>query len=114
MKTLLLAALLSLPIASLAQSAKPPVYEFLTVVDSEAQGSSWAKLLFAPAFQGKSQVQLEHLPGTTSGDKYLAVQQQNLQLVNQYLGEVTAAGWELVHVFGGEMKTSYLFRKEKR
>lgn len=91
----------------------PPVYEFLTVLDSESQAKNMAKIVFAPPFQGKSEIQLEVLPGTISG-KYMSIHQQNLQVVNQQLSDLTAAGWELVHVSGDGGETYYLFRKVKR
>ena len=112
-QSLLHLALFLGPIASFAQSTPPPAYEFMTVVDVEFWGKGMAKLLFAPAFRGTAQLPLESLPIATAGDQYFSVQQHNLQLVNRYLGEVTATGWELVHVSGGEHKTCYLFRKSK-
>ena len=114
MKLLYLLALALLPtFPALAQTTAPNTYEFLTVVESQAQQSSFAKILFAPAFQGKTEQQLQDLPGTAAGGKYIATYRQNLEAVNQQLETVTAAGWELVHVSSTDRGHDYLFRRRK-
>jgi hypothetical protein len=115
MKRLLLAcALLSAPLASFAQAASPIAYEFLTLLESESQQNSFAKIMFAPAFQGKTEIQLEGLPGTASGNKFMTIHRQNLEVVNQQLEAITAAGWELVHVSADDRAREYLFRRLKK
>jgi hypothetical protein len=117
MKHLLFAfALLGAPLASLAQAA-PPVsttYEFLTVAEIESPSSGLAKILFAPAFQGRSELPLENLPMALS-IKYPIIYQRNLQMVNRQLEAVTADGWELMHVSSNTATTGheYLFRRPK-
>jgi hypothetical protein len=114
MKAFLLAAgLLCSAGHAQAQAAPLPAYEFLTVVDNESIVKRASKLVFAPAFQGRSEIQLAELPNPGS-EKDLATYQQNQQLVVQQLGELTTAGWELVHVSYGQERNQYLFRKVKR
>jgi hypothetical protein len=114
MKFLLLVyTLLAFPFASRAQSTAPTAYDFLTVVESQSQQSSFAKILFAPAFQGKTEQQLQDLPGTAASGKYMAIYRQNLEAVNQQLEAVTAAGWELVHVSSTDRGHEYLFHRRK-
>ncbi|WP_139361881.1 hypothetical protein [Hymenobacter sp. CRA2] len=112
MKALLITAglLLSGATASFAQTA--PAYEFMTVLESESQMGGQAKIIFAPAFQGKSEMPLEELPGGVS-NKYHTVLRKNMEVVNQQLSGITVAGWELVHVSTDRMGTQYLFRKAK-
>lgn len=115
MKHLLFAcALLSTPLVSLAQAAPPATYEFLTLLESESQQNSFAKIMFAPAFQGKTEIQLENLPGTASGNKFMTTHRQNIEVVNQQLEAITAAGWELVHVSADDRAREYLFRRVKK
>lgn len=110
---LILAFLCTFPV--LAQTTTPATYEFLTVLEAESQASSFAKMIFAPAFQGKSEIALEGLPGALSS-KYWPTYQRNLQVVNQQLEAVTAAGWELVHVSSSAASSGheYLFRRLKK
>lgn len=121
MKThLLLAAglLLAGPALGQVSSVASPTtstYEFLTVVEMEAPISRAARLLFAPSFQGKTQVSLEEVTG--SADKIALAYQRNLVTLNQQLEAITAAGWELVgvttsSVFVGS-NHEYLFRRRK-
>ncbi|NVO32292.1 hypothetical protein [Hymenobacter lapidiphilus] len=117
MKTTLLAlALCGAPAFAFAQSAPVAAYEFLTV--AELKQDSDAKLLFAPAFDGKTEVQLARLPGATTNNraKFVATYRQNLELVNQHLAAVTAAGWELVQASPGTAASGheYLFRRLKK
>jgi hypothetical protein len=98
--------------AARAQTAPPPSYEFLTVLEYETQYHKLARLVFAPAFQGKSEIELESLPGTNS-DKYTAIHGKNLELINKQLEALTVAGWELVHVSSDDRGHEYLFRRRK-
>ena len=104
--------LLGAPLACRAQAAVPTTYEFLTLLESESQASGLAKIVFAPAFQGKNEVPLESLPNVISKN-YLATHRQNLETVNRQLEAITAAGWELVHVSTDERAHEYLFRRRK-
>ncbi|MGI4867580.1 MAG: hypothetical protein ACRYFZ_26910 [Janthinobacterium lividum] len=113
MKHLLLALALLLAIPALAQTTAPTTYEFLTVVESQSQQGSFAKILFAPAFQGKTELPLQELPGTAAGGKYIATYRQNIETVNQQLETVTSAGWELVHTSSIDRGHTYLFRRRK-
>lgn len=115
MKHLLLAfALLSISGTSLAQTAPATAYEFLTVAEVESQSSTLARILFAPAFQGRTEMLLETLPSSLSS-KHPLIYQRNLVLVNRQLEAVTADGWELVHVSASVATTGheYLFRRPK-
>lgn len=108
-----------------AQLAPPPSsaphgYDFLTVTEFEGLTKNKAKLLITPAFQGKTEVQLEDLNGSNfSVNKDLETVQRNTQVLNQQLSELTVAGWELVDVSvisilaTGSHTTRYLFRKPK-
>jgi hypothetical protein len=113
---LLALALLAAPAMARAQSSSPATYEFLTVVETQAQQDVLAKVLFASAFQGKTEVQLEHLPGMVSAAKYVNTFRHNLELVNQQLELVTAAGWELVQASSSTVlgEHEYLFRRLKK
>ena len=110
-------ALLGLPVLSFAQSATPVAYEFLTMIESESRFESDAKLLFAPDFQGKSEMKLQEL--TLSPLKNSDAYRHNVQVVNQQLAAATAEGWELVSCFGSDVASStggarYLLRRAKR
>jgi hypothetical protein len=105
--------LLGAPLACRAQTGPPATYKFLTLLESESQANDFSKILFAPAFQGKTEVPLERLPGTTSSSRYMAARRQNSEAVNRQLEAITAAGWELVHVSADERAHEYLFRRRK-
>jgi hypothetical protein len=116
--TLLLAFLLSGVRTSFAQSAAPPaaVYEFMTVTTLESASKSASKLFLTPAFQGKTEVQLEDF-NAFGAEKNKEKFQVNAQTINQQLSELSVAGWELVQVYPmptqGVFITRYLFRKAK-
>ena len=84
---------------------------------SESQSKTFARILIAPAFQGKSEIQLETFGGMASDARNLDKLQRNTLLVNQQLEALTGAGWELVQVYPvtdtGVLITRYLFRKGK-
>ena len=115
MKHLLLALAIIAGPTAFAQST-PTTYEFLTVAELQAQQDGLAKLQFAPAFQSKTEIQLERLPGLISPSKYMNVYRHNLEVVNQQLEAVTAAGWELVHVSSSPALSGheFLFRRPKK
>ncbi|MDO7845490.1 hypothetical protein Q5H92_03905 [Hymenobacter sp. M29] len=99
-----------------AQTAPPRAYEFMTMSTFESQAKALSHILLAPPFQGKADIQLEDFGGFSTSknlDKY----QRNALLVTQQLEALTAAGWELVHVYPvsevGVLTTRYLFRKAK-
>ena len=106
--------LLTIAFTSHAQTVQPTAYEFLTVIEHETQYYNKAKIVFAPAFQGKSVLGLETLPASNS-DKHLVTLGRNLEVVNRQLEAITAAGWELVHVSSEAVSSSheYLFRRRK-
>ena len=99
-----------------AQAIAPAGYTFLTMTSSESQVRAYARIFIVPAFQGKSEIQLEYSDGF-SGGRNMERLQRNTQLVNQQLEALTVAGWELVHVYPVSDKevlvTRYLFRKVK-
>lgn len=102
-----------------AQSA-PHGYDFLTVTTLEGNTKLTTKLLYSPAFQGTEVVQLEDLNASAFGrGSNPQIIQRNTVLLNQKLGEVSGAGWELVSVtavYDGlvpGVRTCYLFHKAK-
>lgn len=103
--------------SAFAQALAPHGYDFLTLTSMESSTKSVAKILITPAFQGKSEIQLEDFGGF-SAEKNLAKLQHNTELVNQQLSDLTAVGWELVQAYPftsipGLFTTRYLFRKAK-
>ncbi len=116
MKHLLLAVALLVSVPAFAQSAPTGAYEFMTLSENQSQQGSFAKILFAPAFQGKTEIALENLPGTIAPAKYMNTYLQNKELVNQQLEAITAAGWELVYVSSNTLNSGheYLFRRPKK
>ena len=116
MKHLLIAlTLLVAPMCASAQTAPGAGYEFLSVVELQNQNQGFTALVFAPAFAGKTELPLTPLPAGFSGAKYVATYRQNLEIVNQQLATVTAAGWELVQVSTtiNQVGHLYLFRRPK-
>lgn len=112
---LLLAA--GLPAAAQTGAPAAPGYSFLTVTTMESTAKSLAKIVITPAFQGKSEIQLEEFSGLST-EKYLAKLQHNTEVINQQLTDLTVAGWELVQTYpftsnSGPVATRYLFRKAR-
>ncbi|WP_156176270.1 hypothetical protein [Hymenobacter terrenus] len=105
-----------LDLAAHAQTSSPKVYEFMTMNTLESQSKSLSHILLAPDFQGKSDIQLEAFGGFSTS-KNLEKYKGNSLLITQQLEALTAAGWELVHVYPvsdtGVFTTRYLFRKAK-
>jgi hypothetical protein len=99
-----------------AGPAAPHGYDFLTLTSLESTSKAASKIYLAPAFQGKSEVQLEDF-NAFGFDKNREKLQTNMQLVNQQLSELTVAGWELVQVYPLPSQTviitRYLLRKAK-
>lgn len=87
-------------------------YTFLTVIEQESGTANTAKVLFAPAFQGKTEVQLAPVASMLAA-KNQATHRENVELLNQQLEAVTAAGWELVTVTGLAGTHEYVFRRRK-
>lgn len=105
--------------AQLLPATHAQAYDFLLVTTIEASTRKMAKLLFAPAFQGRTEIQLESI-GSLSSASLLEQLRQNNEVVAQTLGELSAAGWELIQVatapFTGDRDvttTRYLLRKAK-
>lgn len=117
-RTAALSVLLAVgPLLAPAQSTPAKGYDFLTVTAIESSTKSLARLIITPAFQGKTEVQLE-APGGLSFDKNLAKIARNTELVNRQLTDLTAAGWELVQAYPFTYSpdfptTRYLFRKAR-
>jgi len=87
-------------------------YTFLTVIEQESRTANTAKVLFAPAFQGKTDVPLAPL-ASLSDVKNQATHRENVEFLNQQLEAVTTAGWELVTVTGLSGAHEYVFRRRK-
>ena len=93
--------------------------EFMTLTSIEAPTKKMAKLLFAPAFNGRTEVQLESV-GAISTAAILEQLRQNNETLTKALGELSAAGWELIQVSPAPLTvdkdvvtTRYLLRKAK-
>jgi hypothetical protein len=93
--------------------------EFMTLTSIEAPTKKMAKLLFAPAFNGRTEVQLESV-GAISTAAILEQLRQNNETLTNALGELSAAGWELIQVSPAPLAvdkdvvtTRYLLRKAK-
>ena len=114
---LLTGLLASFAFSARAQAAPSVGYTFLTLTTSESQSKTFARILIAPAFQGKSEIQLETFGGMASNARNLDKLQRNTLLVNQQLEALTGAGWGLVQVYPvadtGVLMTRYLFREGK-
>lgn len=94
-------------------------YEFRTMTVYESSAKAYARLVFAPAFNEHTELELEGL-NTLTADKARDNQRHNAEVVNQSLSQLSAAGWELIEVHSGSwvrdpsvQTTNYLFRKAK-
>lgn len=113
-------ALGSSPVAAqLLAPTHGQAYDFLTVTAIEAPTRPMAKLLFAPAVNGCTELQLEPV-GAFSTATLLAQVRHNNELLVQSLGELSAAGWELIQVAPAPLTTAkevtatrYLLRRAK-
>ena len=121
-----LGALLLLASLGAAAQVSPPItYEFLTISIVKSPYKNDCYLLLTPAFQGKTEIKLEEEYNLAS-DRYRANLQRNITLLNNTLGELSAAGWDLVNVHSTEVGaeppglqptatlTRYLLRKAKK
>jgi hypothetical protein len=93
--------------------------DFMTLTSIEAPTKKMAKLLFAPAFNGRTEIQLESV-GAFSTATILEQLRQNNETLTKALGELSAAGWELIQVSPAPLTvdkdvvtTRYLLRKAK-
>ena len=113
---LLVLLLLGVYTTAAAQTTPPRAYDFLTVLTLESGTKALSRILITPAFEGKTEVQLEDFGGL-SISKNLEKAQRNTLLVNQQLTALTVGGWELVQVYpvaeAGILTTRYLFRKPR-
>jgi hypothetical protein len=105
--------------AQMLASAHAQTYDFLTVTAIEAPTRNMAKLLFSPAVNGRNEIQLEPV-GAFSSATLLEQLRHNNELLVQSLGELSAAGWELIQVSPAPLTvdknvatTRYLLRKAK-
>jgi hypothetical protein len=105
--------------AQLLPSANAQKHDFMTLTSIEAPTKKMAKLLFAPAFNGHTEIQLRTV-GALSSNAVLEQLRQNNETLTQTLGELSAAGWELIQVspaplaFDKDVATTrYLLRKAK-
>jgi len=119
-----LGALLLLVSLSASAQTSRPTYDFMTISVIKSPYRNDCYLLLTPAFQGKSEIKLEEEYNLAS-DRYRANLQRNITLLNNTLGELSAAGWDLVNVHSTEVGaeppglhptatiTRYLLRKAK-
>jgi len=105
--------------AQLLAPAHGQTYNFLTVTALESPTKNMAKLLFTPAFNGRSEIPLEAV-GAFSSAAVLEQLRHNEEVITQSLGDLSAAGWELIQVmpvpfsFDKSVTTTrYLLRKAK-
>lgn len=117
--SLLLAAGSQPAAAQLLAATHAQTYDFLTVTTIEAPTRNMAKLLFAPAFNGRTEIALESISGFTAST-LLGQLRKNNEVLAQTLSELSVAGWELIQVaptpFMGDKSvttTRYLLRKAK-
>lgn len=102
-----------LPAAAPAQA-----YSFLTLTLVTSLTKDRAKLLVAPAFNGQTAIQLEPVNAFLPA-KRLEQLRRNDEILTQNLGELSAAGWELIQIAPTTPPdvdkdltlTRYLFRK---
>lgn len=105
--------------AQMLPAANGQPLDFMTLTSIEAPTKKMAKLLFAPAFKGRTEVQLESV-GALSTATLLEQLRQNNETLTRALGELSAAGWELIQVSPAPLTvdkdvfvTRYLLRKAK-
>jgi hypothetical protein len=116
----LLLALGSRPAAAqLLAPTQARAYDFATVTMVESTVKSLSKLLLAPAFNGRAEIQLDAIAAFLPGARLDQLRRNNEVLV-QTLGELSSAGWELIQVAPATLATDkdvsvtrYLFRKAK-
>jgi len=123
-RTYCLGALFLLVSLGATAQASRPAYDFLTISVIKSPYKNDCYLLLTPAFQGKSTIKLEEEYNLAS-DRYRTNLQHNTALLNETLGDLSTAGWDLVDVHstavGAEPPgvqptasiTRYLLRKAK-
>lgn len=95
------ALLLFVSLGAAAQTGRV-TYDFMTVSVIKSPYKNDCYLLLTPAFQGKSEIKLEE-EYDLSSDRYRANLQHNITLLNETLGGLSAAGWDLVDVHSTEL-----------
>lgn len=85
----------------------------MTIVEVQSSSRNASLIILAPAFQGKTDIPLDVLPGALS-TKYWPTYQHNLEVVTQQLQAATAAGWELISNTAHTSGQNYLFRRAKK
>jgi|GEM_PF-1398807 len=110
------------PASAQTAPVAPRGYDFLTVLTVESFDNSVSKVLITPAFQNKSEIPLADATPQYITSKHVAAVMQNTTTINQLLGDLTAAGWDLFQVYalapasgqgGNPVGTRYLFRKPR-
>lgn len=103
----------------LAPAAPARSYEFLHVTVTEATTDNLSKLLLSPAFNGRTEIQLEGLNAFLPA-KRLELLRRNEETISRCLGELSAAGWELLQVYSAPLvvdkdvsTTRYLLHRAK-
>lgn len=88
----LLLALATRPAAAqLLTPAPAQPYDFLTVMMVESTAKSLSKLLIAPAFNGRTEIQLDALGAFLPGTRLDQLRRTN-EVLSQSLSELSAAG----------------------
>lgn len=116
----LLLALMPRPAAAqLLAPATAQAYDFLTVTMVESTAKSLSKLLIAPAFNGRTEIQLDAQRAFLPGDRLDQLRRNN-EILSQSLSELSVAGWELIQVSPATLAsdkdvliTRYLLRKAR-
>ena len=105
--------------AQLLAPSTAQTYNFLTVTMVESTVKSLSKLLIAPAFNGRTEIQLD-AQGAFLPSSRLDQLRRNNEVLSQSLSELSAAGWELIQVSPATLAsdkdvsvTRYLLRKAK-
>ncbi|MGI4873756.1 MAG: hypothetical protein ACRYFX_21565 [Janthinobacterium lividum] len=118
--TALLLLLTNRPAAAQLLPAAVPARtsDFMTLTVLESPLKNMAKLLLTPAFNGRSEIQLED--AVVLASTRLEHLCHNNEVLSQSLGELSAAGWELAEVhsvpFAGDkdiLPTRYLLRRPR-
>lgn len=105
--------------AQLLAPGQAKAYDFLTVTMVESTAKSLSKLLIAPAFNGRTEIQLDAVAAFSPSTRLDQLRRNN-EVLTQSLGELSAAGWELIQVSPATLATDkdvsvtrYLLRKAK-
>ena len=105
--------------AQLLAPSQARAYNFLTVTMVESTAKSLSKLLIAPAFNGRTEIQLDAVAAFIPSTRLDQLRRNN-EVLTQCLGELSAAGWELIQVSPATLATDkdvsvtrYLLRNAK-